>query len=1152
MSKKAPSSLPLFGELAAQIASHFNQPFTSEAESRPDVFLGRLDLDGLDVRSRTREIVGAPGSTPNENHQALLRLGASSKAIRIVTTNYDNHLLTAAAEQGILVDSTYFAPALPLGRSFEGIVHLHGSILRGANEFVLTDRDFGRAYLTDGWASRFLEQMFREYTVLFVGYSHNDLIVNYLARGLGDGGNRYILTENGSNPEWAALGVRPISFSTANDFQALTDVLEAWAERAQMGALDHRSRMQDLLSGKPPQTPVERDYLEDTVATPLGGELFDSLAKGVDWLDWCESQPIFLENFRPGAHGVATESLGRWFARTFVADPSAQAAALGVFQRNATEVSSTFLATIARESVSLAKLDRAAFRRWVPVLLSHAPQLRGMPRVIEQLIGAFQMPDDADLLIMLLRIGLDSRLALHRRYQFAGDSEGIDDRVPDAELEWTLDYHAASAAWFKLREQKDIDEESTLLMFESALVSAYQLLKSYNQGLSFDPLSFGRSAIEDHEQDSHRSSTTNLVIDALRSLSESSPDDHLSERWIASEFALFRRLALHRMAKSPVDPDAKLEWVMRHDLIFDVSVHHEVYRLLGEAVPEASSEPLAALLQRVLAHNQQDDLQVHRVLNLIAFMAGKAPNWQEVHVALEQIGQQHPTVPVTDHEDFTHYSWSGVAAESSLYDQGELASRLTADLSRTLRELMTADYAQVFLDGPTWDGTLQALAALCSNEPDLGLRIWDEVSGKEFSPIVNTVRGAVLAGWSSSAPGELWPQMLERAATATESSTLPEHIARLLRAGAKSGAPSEMPFELLDRAAQIVDSLWAAQSTQFSHDRDAEWVSLALNSWPGHAADFWIYMISRVWAVAGDQWQGIPVDMRNSIETMLSAASPARDAVVPAFGSELYFLFGADDEFARTVLFPLFDWSVDERAAKQAWDGYLYGARFNLAMLAAGFFEAVVGALPRVVGALSDGQSRQYFELLVYIAAWDSERRPLVLATFLGTASTNQRERFAAALSRVLDYSTTEDVDKSWGEWIGRYVNDRLVGVGGAPSQQEANELGSVVAKLEAEFPTAVEMILKHPVGFVRAFDLQELGKNDGLLKTQSTAVLRFIAHLLAHTPVTDLAAIGYRLAEIVPQLHARVPPSELSALVDLATSKGISGPTEWLNAPQA
>jgi hypothetical protein len=79
--------------------------------------------------------------------------------VRIVTTNYDLHLSTVLSKRGIQVEG-YMAPALPMGDDFSGIVYLHGSLQRELKRLVVTDSDFGRAYLRDAWAARFLERMF--------------------------------------------------------------------------------------------------------------------------------------------------------------------------------------------------------------------------------------------------------------------------------------------------------------------------------------------------------------------------------------------------------------------------------------------------------------------------------------------------------------------------------------------------------------------------------------------------------------------------------------------------------------------------------------------------------------------------------------------------------------------------------------------------------------------------------------------------------------------------------------------------------------------------------------------------------------------------------------------------------------------------------
>ena len=74
--------------------------------------------------------------------------------------------------------SVYNSPALPLGSDISGIIHIHGNV-SDPKYMVVTDEDFGKAYLTEGYASRFLTKLFESYTVLFVGYSYNDTILRY-------------------------------------------------------------------------------------------------------------------------------------------------------------------------------------------------------------------------------------------------------------------------------------------------------------------------------------------------------------------------------------------------------------------------------------------------------------------------------------------------------------------------------------------------------------------------------------------------------------------------------------------------------------------------------------------------------------------------------------------------------------------------------------------------------------------------------------------------------------------------------------------------------------------------------------------------------------------------------------------------------------
>ena len=189
---RAPSGLPLFDMLVNRVADDLGfAPYLASKHHSPDAYLeeierrleGRVPSPRRPIRERVvAQLTGAP-SSPNDVHEAIVRLFPQADKVRIVTTNYDRHLETAAAEAFSIAPNIYRAPALPRGDDFEGIVHLHGCLGDKLTDLVLTSRDFGRAYLTEAWASRFLYDLFRKYATLFVGYSHDDVVMRTSRKG---------------------------------------------------------------------------------------------------------------------------------------------------------------------------------------------------------------------------------------------------------------------------------------------------------------------------------------------------------------------------------------------------------------------------------------------------------------------------------------------------------------------------------------------------------------------------------------------------------------------------------------------------------------------------------------------------------------------------------------------------------------------------------------------------------------------------------------------------------------------------------------------------------------------------------------------------------------------------------------------------------
>ena len=200
------------------------------------------EFDQRDVQNAIARAINPADAPDLSAHKTLIDLSRGRDGtVRLVTTNFD--LLFEAGAPGVVCFGPPVLPD-PRGAGFGGIVHLHGRVNAdysgpGDEEFIVSSADFGRAYLYDGWATRFMQSLLARFQIVFVGYGADDPPVQYLLEALNlNAGNRSRLFafQPGSNVDDAALwehrGVRAIPFDNSQGYDPLWDNLAAWAERA--------------------------------------------------------------------------------------------------------------------------------------------------------------------------------------------------------------------------------------------------------------------------------------------------------------------------------------------------------------------------------------------------------------------------------------------------------------------------------------------------------------------------------------------------------------------------------------------------------------------------------------------------------------------------------------------------------------------------------------------------------------------------------------------------------------------------------------------------------------------------------------------------------------------------------------------------------
>lgn len=184
-----------------------------------------------------------------ELHQAILTLARrrDCAGYRLVTTNFDNRFELAGLEPSRIEQAPRLSP--PSRRDLVNVVHLHGRIDEARPEgidLVLTSADFGKAYLHHGWAARFVVELFREFTVLIIGYGLNDPVMRYLVDALAATRDQfrkaYALAsyraakagdQDRQHALWSAKNVEPILYAEDHPehprHALLRETMTAWA-----------------------------------------------------------------------------------------------------------------------------------------------------------------------------------------------------------------------------------------------------------------------------------------------------------------------------------------------------------------------------------------------------------------------------------------------------------------------------------------------------------------------------------------------------------------------------------------------------------------------------------------------------------------------------------------------------------------------------------------------------------------------------------------------------------------------------------------------------------------------------------------------------------------------------------------------------------
>jgi SIR2-like domain/Domain of unknown function (DUF4020) len=1136
VSMPPPSNLPSFNGLAREICGSESIQLGKE-----DQVLGKYKRNGTDVHLAAARKLYNPQTRPTEAHKQIVRIFGAPNKVRIVTTNFDNHFSDAAKivfrKQSI---SEFHAPALPLGDDFEGIVYLHGSAKVKPQSMVLTDKDFGEAYLTRGWARDFLIPLFRKYTVLFVGYSHNDVTISYLARGLNSTDlKRWSLVssdlkiEDGEN--WARLEIDVQQYpidptNKQNPHKALTDFFCGWARHVKESILHRSKRVKSIAFGLPPESESVSEYLDYCIRHPQIAKDFCEAIRHPAWIGWLNAKGYFKVFFSESTKELQIHEhvLAYWLC-TYVRKKFPDLL-LEIIQGNRVRPNVLFT-NIFGQAIGFEdkKSPDPRFSTWVSFLISQGEQSLPQGRWAI-LLQSCRIPEHMGVALRLLEFLTTPLVRLKEPFDHTALLSNLGNKkvknssrgAIDCEIIWPeSSKHWLGEAWKNIfKPNMLLVAEPLVLIVTKQLAMANLLLRREGRvGSTFDAFSYYRPSIASHEQNRDDFQVClSVLIDAARDVldfwfkTDAKRAHAQLEVWWGLDIPLLKRLTAYGISvSSALSADDRLKWILEKDLIFTFGFKKEVFDVLAVAYPNASKQIKIKLVRRIVRGQSRTmkkslgaDTSAYEQFNVLIWIRRADPKCSYIQCAIDKIKKVHPNFEEREHPAFDHWMSGGggfvdprqgfdfekILSEPPSFYLDALQKSSANSLSRD-RWSFLENLKLLFSQKRDWGyGFMEALIKTGNLDAEIWsnvFRVWREliVSNDDWKLILNAI---------DSVPED-------RSVFAGVSNLVSNGV---FNAGLK------LEEEIITKAVCVMDKAWniCSKVEEMPDDSYHDWLTSAINHEGGSFGQFWILYCSHLRQMAGTEWKGIPSSLKSKIQEALKGKSRIKVYARIVMSQWMSNVFVWDKDFSLEYFLPLLDWKKDAIVAQQTWSvllNYRQGTSVEMEQHMLPYYRQSVEMLKGTAEKTEQFDEHTLNNLGQYLAGLAMSVIPNPVKAgffrdFLPLLPEIVRGSLNRGIGRFLESFTPRKAEEIWNVWLKEYLDLRLIGVPVALSVEETKAIAHWCLYLGGAFPEAVQRLVQMTLKGVNNFGIIDKLLNqskDSLLETFPKDSCKYVITIL-------------------------------------------------------
>jgi hypothetical protein len=1121
VSMGSPSNLPSFWKLAKDIASG-----TGLEPTEPlDRFLGTLNNKGIDVHQRAIEPLSPEGSKPNDLHRNIIRLFRDSKRTRLITTNFD--LLFEEAYKELKNDDSfsgepniYRAPALPQGYDFNGIVYVHGALPQLSShrtkDMVLTDADFGRAYLTEGWARRFLVDVFREFTVLFIGYSHNDAIMNYLARALPADrlSGRFALTDDQGN--WKLLGIEPIIFKKHTDsstpYKELYGSIKKLAEVTSRGVLEWNQRIIELSKTSPTDDDALKGEIRHILERDDTTKLFTKHIRGEEWPVWLERQGHLNALFNDHPLNNREDMLAQWLAEHHSNNHPNTLLKLAL--KHNLEINPKLWEQFGRHIKENRILEKNLFERLADIIIISKPTRKHHKihnyEYVFRWIAEKAHEHKSPLTILKAFMAINEYDVTSKHYSIRDNTNNhilTDHRIHSMNPRHMYENYI----------KPNLEFIATPLL--TSIIDRLEDISSSHEIWNPGSLPFGwdRMAIEDldgRHDDETSIPGIDVMIDAARDAleflktNETNQLDSWANVLIKSKHQILQRLAIHASILNPNrTPEEKLNWIMNNIDLGAIPMNHEIYRAVAISYKYCRNKVRQNFVQRIfestassvsISKKYSENTRTEIIFRWLTWLSKSKPDCNIATAKLEIIKVEHPHLRAPSNFEFPFWS-SGLEAIPTLPSPLSVQELLNNPPHSNIELLLSHGSTGEMANFDRYH-LLENITKACTQSPEWALNLIKEL--------------AQANEWGS----DLWKRAFQglKAVSLTKDQCLlvldtlkdegllknqDDLVADLLLNISRDKNSNFFKLGLSDRAHDLSCELWNCISTENTPSVSENWLGMSIYSSVGIVVNFWMMELFHHTESTSNEPRSIPKKYKDLFEHILENSSKMGNLGRPMLFKDTRLLFWLDKPWTKYWMLPLLKSSPLNKPHlfEQAWDGLLEGGCLP-PPLSGELLEDAMNALITFKEKIR--RERLIRAITRTLAEINTNPNDKQIPFLFNHLSLDEVEHFYNELQKYISHSKENQIAKiMWKNWLHQFIENRIQNIPTKLEEQEVTHMIDLIAHLSSEIQDAMLLIAKFPE--VKTFGYHMICRNlrkSKLLETHSDKAAQLLIHIFKCT----------------------------------------------------